>query len=160
MKPVIRSCVQPVSKQKAETNPAEKAERQWYRSVGLRTITSIVAIPIVLAVVWLGGWWAFAASALVVILGTYELHTMMLHEGYHPLVLISLVLVMLVLLATMVPMERLVLLEAGLSIALLITVPLLFFRKKLHGAMVAWSLTLPIALRLCWPLRLLPHILG
>jgi phosphatidate cytidylyltransferase len=160
MKPVIRSRVQPVSEQKAETNPAEKAERQWYRSVGLRTITSVVAIPIVLAVVWLGGWWAFAASALVVILGTYELHTMMLHEGYHPLVLISLVLSMLFLVAAMVPMERLVLLEAGLSIALLITFPLLFFRKKLDGAMVDWSLTLAIAVYLGWPLSLLPLLRG
>jgi phosphatidate cytidylyltransferase len=160
MKPVIRSRVQPVSEQKAETNPAEKTERQWYRSVGLRTITSVVAIPIVLAVVWLGGWWAFAASALVVILGTYELHTMMLHEGYHPLVLISLVLSMLFLVAAMLPMERLVLLESGLSIALLITFPLLFFRKKLDGAMVDWSLTLAIAVYLGWPLSLLPLLRG
>jgi phosphatidate cytidylyltransferase len=160
MKPVIRSRVQPVSEQKVETNPAEKAEGQWYRSVGLRTITSVVAIPIVLAVVWLGGWWAFAASALVVILGAYELHTMMLHEGYHPLVSISLVLSMLFLVAAMIPMERLVLLELGLSIALLITFPLLFFRKKLDGAMVDWSLTLAIAVYLGWPLSLLPLLRG
>src|SRR5258708_40327287 len=85
VRPAIRSPVQPLSEQKEETSASAKAERQWYRSVGLRTLTSIIAIPVVLAFVWFGGWWAFAASAIVVILGTYELHTLRLHEGYHPL---------------------------------------------------------------------------
>lgn len=152
--------MQPLSEQKAETSASGKAERQWYRSVGLRTLTSIIAIPVVLAFVWFGGWWAFAASAIVVILGTYELHTMMLHEGYHPLIVVSLVLSLLFVVAAMIPQERLVLLESGLSIALLITFPLLFFRKKLEGAMVDWSLTLAIAIYLGWPMSLFPLLRG
>jgi phosphatidate cytidylyltransferase len=152
--------VQPLSEQKEETSASAKAERQWYRSVGLRTLTSIIAIPVVLAFVWFGGWWAFAASAIVVILGTYELHTMMLHEGYHPLIVVSLVLSLLFVVAAMIPQERLVLLESGLSIALLITFPLLFFRKKLEGAMVDWSLTLAIAIYLGWPMSLFPLLRG
>ena len=63
----------------------EKSNRQK-GAVGQRIITSIVAIPIVLVFVWFGGWWAFAASALLVVLGINELHTMMIHEGYHPVV--------------------------------------------------------------------------
>lgn len=152
--------MQPLSEQKAETSASGKAERQWYRSVGLRTLTSIIAIPVVLAFVWFGGWWAFAASAIVVILGAYELHTMMLHEGYHPLIVVSLLLSLLFVVAAMIPQERLVLLEAGLSIALLITFPLLFFRKKLEGAMVDWSLTLAIAIYLGWPMSLFPLLRG
>ncbi len=152
--------MQPLSEQKAETSASGKAERQWYRSVGLRTLTSIIAIPVVLAFVWFGGWWAFAASAIVVILGAYELHTMMLHEGYHPLIVVSLVLSLLFVVAAMIPQERLVLLESGLSIALLITFPLLFFRKKLEGAMVDWSLTLAIAIYLGWPMSLFPLLRG
>src|SRR5438874_8963050 len=127
-------------------NAPEKAMRQWGRSVGQRVITSVIAIPIVLAFVWLGGWWGFAATTVVVILGIYELHSMMLHEGYHPLILISLALSILFLVAAMLPQQRLFLLELGLSIALLVTFPLLFFRKKLEGAMVDWSLTLAIAI--------------
>jgi hypothetical protein len=113
--------VQPLSEQKEETSASAKAERQWYRSVGLRTLTSIIAIPVVLAFVWFGGWWAFAASAIVVILGTYELHTMMLHEGYHPLIVVSLVLSLLFVVAAMIPQERLVLLSPAdyLPLALL-----------------------------------------
>jgi phosphatidate cytidylyltransferase len=152
--------VQPASEQEAQTNALEKARRQWNRSLGQRTITAFIAIPVVLAIVWLGGWWVFAAATIVVILGAYELHRMMLHEGYHPLILISLVLCVLFLVAAMLPQLRMLLLESGLAIALLVTFPLLFFRKKLDGAMVDWSLTLAIAIYLGWPLSLFPLLRG
>ena len=154
------SYVQPVSQQKARTNTAEKAEKQWYRSLGQRSLTALIGIPVVLACVWLGGWWAFAACALIVILGAYELERMMLHEGYHPLIVISLALSLLFLVAAMLPQQRSLLLAAGLSVALLVTLPLLFFRKQLDGAMVDWSLTLAIAIYLGWPLSLIPLLRG
>ncbi len=144
--------MQPVSEQEAQTNESEKTSRQWNRSVAQRVITAVVAIPVVLAFVWLGGWWGFAAAILAVILSVYELHSMMLHEGYHPLIWVSFALSILFLLAAMLPQQRLMLLEIGLSAALLITLPLLFFRKKLEGAMVDWSLTLAIPVYLGWPL--------
>lgn len=144
--------MQPVSEQKAQTNVSEKASRQWNRSVGQRVITAAIAIPVVLAVVWLGGWWGFAAATLTVILSVYELHTMMLHEGYHPLIWVSFALSILFLLSAVLPQQRIILLELGLSAAVLITLPLLFFRKKLEGAMVDWSLTLAIPVYLGWPL--------
>lgn len=154
--------MQPASEQELQPDASkiEKAERQWYRSVGLRTLTAIVGIPIVLACGWFGGWFAFAASTLVVLLGVYELHEMMLHNGYHPLIAISLLLSLLFLVAAMFPAQRPFLLELGLAFALLVTFPLLFFRKKLDGAMVDWSLTLAIAIYLGWPMSLFPLIRG
>jgi phosphatidate cytidylyltransferase len=152
--------VQPVGEREVQSSGSEKARRQWNRSVGQRTITSVIAMPIVLAFVWFGGWWAFAAATLVVILGTYELHTMMLHEGYHPLIWISFALSILFLLAAVLPQQRLLLIESGLSMALLITFPLLFFRKKLEGAMVDWSLTLAIAIYLGWPMSVFLLVRG
>lgn len=152
--------MQPLSQQEAQSVAAEKAEKQWYRSLGQRSLTALVGIPVVLACVWLGGWWAFAACALLVVLGAYELHRMMLHEGYHPLIAISLALSLLFLIAAMLPRQRPLLLEVGLALALLITFPLLFFRKKLEGAMVDWSLTLAIAIYLGWPLSLIPVLRG
>ncbi|HLL80562.1 MAG TPA: CDP-archaeol synthase [Ktedonobacteraceae bacterium] len=154
--------MQPASQQELQPNVSEikKAERQWYRSVGLRTLTAIVGIPIVLACVWFGGWFAFAASTLVVLLGVYELHGMMLHNGYHPLIAISLLLSLLFLVAAMFPEQRSLLLEVGLAVALLVTFPLLFSRKKLDGAMVDWSLTISIAIYLGWPMSLFPLIRG
>ncbi len=144
--------MQPASEQEIQTNASEKNSRQWNRSVGQRVITSAIAIPVVLAFVWLSGWWGFAAAILAVILSVYELHNMMVHEGYHPLIWMSFALSILFLLAAMLPQQRLILLEVGLSAALLITLPLLFFRKKLEGAMVDWSLTLAIPVYLGWPL--------
>ncbi len=144
--------MQPVSEQEAQTGATEKTSRQWNRSVGQRVITSAIAIPVVLAIVWLGGWWGFAAACLAVILSVYELHNMMLHEGYHPLIWVSCALSILFLVAAMLPQQRLILLELGLSAAVIITFPLLFFRKKLEGAMVDWSLTLAISVYLGWPL--------
>ena len=152
--------MQPASEQEAQTNPSEKARRQWNRSLVQRIITALIAIPVVLAIVWLGGWWAFAAASIVVILGIYELHRMMLHEGYHPLIFISLLLSVIFLVAAMLPQLRLLLLELGLGTALLVTFPLLFFRKKLEGAMIDWSLTLAMAIYLGWPLSLFPLLRG
>ena len=144
--------MQPVGEQETRTNAPEKDSRQWNRSVGQRVITAVIAIPVVLAFVWLSGWWGFAVAIIAVILSVYELHNMMVHEGYHPLIWMSFALSILFLLAAMFPQQRLILLEIGLSAALLITLPLLFIRKKLDGAMVDWSLTLAIPVYLGWPL--------
>jgi phosphatidate cytidylyltransferase len=152
--------VQPVSEPDVQSNTSEKASKQWNRSVGQRVITAVIAMPVVLAIVWLGGWWGFAAGILAVILSVYELHNMMLHEGYHPLIVISFALSILFLVAAMLPQQRLILLEVGLSTAVLITLPLLFFRKKLEGAMVDWSLTLAIPIYLGWPLSVFLLIRG
>src|SRR5579859_681820 len=152
--------VQPVSQQEAQKVASEKAEKQWYRSLGQRSLTALVGIPIVLACGWLGGWWAFAACVFLAFWGAYELHRMMLHEGYHPLIVISLALSLLFMIAAMLPAQRSLLLEVGLSLALLVTFPFFFFRKQLDGAMVDWSLTLAIAIYLGWPLSLIPLLRG
>jgi phosphatidate cytidylyltransferase len=153
--------VQPATEGNLDPNAPEpeKSNRQK-GAIGQRILTSIVAIPIVLVFVWFGGWWAFAASALVVVLGINELHNMMIHEGYHPMIAVSLVLSLLFLLAAMFPLMRLTLLEISLIIAVLVSFPLLFFRKKLEGAMIDWSLTLAIAIYLGWPLSLFPQLRG
>ncbi|HEU5375076.1 MAG TPA: phosphatidate cytidylyltransferase [Ktedonobacteraceae bacterium] len=152
--------MQEASKQKKKPEAQDKADRQWFHSVGLRTITALVGIPVVLVVLWLGGWWAFATAALVTVLAIYELHTMTLHEGYHPVILVSLALSFLFLVAAMLPQQRLLLLEIGISVALLVSFPILFMREKLEGAMVDWSLTMAIAVYLGWPMSFLLLLRG
>ena len=152
--------MQQASEQDKKTNGQEKADRQWFRSVGLRLITALIGIPVVLAVLWLGGWWAFAAATLAVVLSMYELHVMMLKEGYRPVTLVSLALSLLFMVAVMLPQQRLILLESGISLALLITFPVLFSRKKLEGTMLDWSLTLSLAIYLGWPMSFLLLLRG
>ncbi len=130
----------------------EKANRQWLVSVGLRWLTALIVIPVVLVLVWFGGWWDFIALLLVVVLATYELHNMLLKAGYQPLMPISLALSALFLVAAMFPQQRLLLLEAGLSAALLLSFFWLLFRKQRDGLIVDWSLTLASAIYLGWPL--------
>lgn len=148
------------SEQKKTTGAAQKAERQWFRSVGLRAVTAFVGMPIVLGVAWLGGWWAFVVAALIALLAISELHSMMVHEGYHPLVLVSCALSLLFMLAAMLPGQRVPMVEIGISVALLASFPFLFFRKKLEGAMLDWSLTLAIAFYVGWPLSLILVLRG
>jgi phosphatidate cytidylyltransferase len=121
---------------------------------GLRWLTALIAMPIVLALVWFGGWVAFAGAAFVVALGTFELDQMMRHAGYRPLIWVSLGLSLLFLVAAMLPSQSTLLLETALGAALLISFPLLFLRKRLDGALVDWSLTLAIAVYLGWPMSL------
>ena len=152
--------MQDTNEQQKQADTPEKAERQWFRSVGLRLLTAIVGIPIVLAFIWLGGWWAFALATLTTLLAIYELHTMLLHEGYHPLIFISCALSLLFMLAAMLPQQRLLLLEIGISLALLLSFPILFFRKRLEGAMIDWSLTIALAFYLGWPMSFLLVLRG
>ncbi len=145
-----------------QVQPGEVASttRPWLSSVGLRVVTAIVAIPIVLILIWLGGWAAFVALLFVVAWSTYELHTMLLHSGNRPLLWMSLALSVLFLFSAMVPQWRLLLLEAGLGIALLGAFPLLFVREKLDGALLDWALTLAFSIYLGWPLSLLLLLRG
>ena len=129
-------------------------------SVGQRWLTAAIAIPIVLVFVWFGGWFAFAATLLVVVLGTLELHNMLLHAGYRPLIGISFALSVVFLIASMFPQQRLFLLEIGLGGSLLLSFPLLFFREKLEGAMIDWALTLAISIYLGWPMSFITLLRG
>lgn len=135
----------------ANVSESEKAKKKS-QSVGLRWLSAAVAMPIALALVWFGGWAAFAGTAVIVLIGTVELHQMLLHAGYHPLIWISSGLSILFLVAAMFPAQRLLILEVSLSLALLISFPWLFFRAKLDGAMLDWALTLAISLYLGWPM--------
>ncbi|HEU5226886.1 MAG TPA: phosphatidate cytidylyltransferase [Ktedonobacteraceae bacterium] len=143
--------MQGANEQDIETgSPDPRQTSTQGHSVRQRWLTALVAIPVVLIFVWFGGWVAFAAAFLVVILGTLELHTMLRHGGYHPLIWISLGLSVLFLVAAMLPQWRLSILEIGLGGSLLVSFPWLFFRQKLDGAMIDWALTLAISVYLGW----------
>lgn len=149
------NCLQGASsEQNVKAGPTEPAEgKKSDSSVGLRWLTAAIAMPIVLLFVWFGGWAAFVAILLIIVLGTFELHAMLLHSGYHPLTWISLGLCVVFLLSAMFPSQRLLLLETGLGAFLLTSFVWIFFRRqKLEGALVDWALTLAIAVYLGWPM--------
>jgi len=143
--------VQRATDETLQSDAAQASEKKK-SSVGQRWLTAGIAIPVVLTFVWFGGWIAFAAVLLVVILGTLELHNMLLNAGYHPLIWVSFGLSVLFLVAAMFPQQRQLILEISLGAGLLASFPWLFVRKKLDGAMVDWALTLAISIYLGWPM--------
>ena len=136
----------------SQPEPPVKAGGAWRQSLGVRWATALIAIPIILVFVWFGGWVAFAATLLIVALCIYELHMMMLHAGFHPIMPLSIALSLLFLASAMFPQQRLIVLEIGVSAVLMVSFVWLFFREKLAGAMVDWSLTLAIAIYIGWPM--------
>ncbi len=126
--------MQGATEEDLQSDAPKKANRQWRISVGQRWLTAIIAIPVVLVLIWFGGWAAFAAALLIVLLGTFELQNMMLHAGHHPLSVVSIGLSVFFLVAAMFQTQRLLLLEIGLGAAVLVSLPWLFFRKKLGRA--------------------------
>lgn len=147
----------------ADANPAADASTsgsaQWLAALGRRALSAVVLIPIVIALVFFGGWVAFAAAALALFIAAYELHGMFTHKGLHPLTVLSIVLGLDFLLAAMLyvlhpdPLVPLTLIGLGLSALIVITFAwLMLTRKTLDGILVDWGLTLAAALYLGWPL--------
>ena len=133
----------------ASAPPPEGANR-LKQSVGQRWLTALILMPIVLGFTLAGGWWAFVVATVVVVVCVFELHKMMVHAGYHPLIWVSLALSLLFLVAAMLPKFSLIMLQSGLGGVLLISLPWLFFRKKLDGAVIDWAMTLAISIYIGW----------
>lgn len=140
------------NRQEETAGQASGSSKKGRSSLVQRWLTSIVAIPIIVIFAWLGGWWTFAILLLITCLSLYEFHRMLLHVGYHPVMLVSLGLSVLFLLAALFPRWQLLLLEIGLSASLLVTFPVLFARKEHEGSLVDWALTVAIPIYLGWPL--------
>jgi phosphatidate cytidylyltransferase len=132
--------------------PERQDARKQNHSVVQRWLTALIAIPIVLLFVWFGGWAAFAATLLVLVVCMIELHNMLLHAGYRPFIWISLAFGVLFLVAAMFPAYGLALLEWGFGAALVISFLCLLARKQLDGALTDWALTLAAPLYLGWPM--------
>lgn len=149
------NCLQGASEQNRDADvPATdpRKPRQQGQSVGLRWLTALIAIPVVLAFAWFGGWVAFVAVAFVVVVCTLELYNMLFQAGYRPLIWMSFGISLLFLIAAMFPQQQLLILEIALGGSLLVSFPWLFFRKNLDGTLIDWSLTLAIAIYVGWPM--------
>ena len=150
------TCLQGTGKQNRDVgsvDPQKKESR--VSSLTQRWLTALIAIPVVLVFVWFGGWWAFAATAIVVVVGCLEFHRMLLKTQQRPLIWISLGLSLLFLVSAMLPQQRLLILEIGIGASIVLSFPCLFWRKDLQGTLVDWALTLVIAFYIGWPMSFL-----
>jgi len=146
--------VQRATEDNPQPDAPEKGKGGWRSAVGQRWLTASVAIPLVLLFVWFGGWWAFAGTLLVTLLSMFELYNMMLHAGYRPIIAVSVGLSLLFLVSAMFPAQRLLILEIGFGVTLLVSFSILFWRKNFEGALLDWALTLSLPLYLAWSMSL------
>ena len=133
----------------------QRATPDWLGSLSKRVITALVAIPVVLAICWYGGWAAFGGAALLLGLGIYELHTMFHKLGFNPLTLFSFLFGILLFGSAQPffhPWHGLVVesLISGLVLGSLSW--LLLTRHSPGTALMDWALTLVMSLYLAWPI--------
>lgn len=130
-----------------------RATTERLLNLGLRLRTAFILIPIIVAVVWFGGWVGFVAAGAVVLVCLWELRTLFASRGWHPIIVLSAVVSVAFLAAAELPLQRTVILEA--SISALITgsfIWLILSRKAtLDGSLLDWALTVVLPFYLGWP---------
>jgi phosphatidate cytidylyltransferase len=121
-------------------------------------LSAVILIPLVIAVIWLGGWFAFAAVVLVLLGGMFELRAMFINVGWRPLIILATIIGLLFLVSSTPPVlnYRDILIEASFS-ALMVGafVWLLIVRPASDRTVIDWALTVAIPFYLAWPLALL-----
>lgn len=143
-------------------NVVNRATPEWGRSLTRRLVTAAIAMPVVIALVWYGGWVLFAGGITLLGLGIYELHTMFHKLGYTPLTILSYTFgVALFLGAIINPTWRQTVMEGTISGLVLGSLSWLLIRRQSLGtALLDWALTLVMTLYLAWPLSYLLTLRG
>ena len=143
----------------ASGESAAKASTPWLAALAQRSLSAFVLIPLVIALVFFGGWVAFGGAVLALLLGAYELNAMFTHKGWHPPLLLSTLLGLTFLCAARLYILRvqpgpvLLLLGAGISALLILSFTwLILTRKNLEGSVLDWALAMGSAFYLGWPL--------
>ncbi len=138
---------------------AAQGHTSWLTALVQRSLSAIVLIPLVIALIFFGGWVAFCGAAVALMLGSYELHAMFTHKRWHPPTLLSVALSLTFLAAARLYILRpepgpvLLILGVGISALLILTFSwLILTRKNLEGAVLDWALAMGSAFYLGWPL--------
>lgn len=135
------------------------ANASWLHSLAQRSASALVLIPLVIALIFFGGWVAFGGTVAALALGSYELHAMFVHKGWHPPSLLSAAMGLIFLVAARVfvmnrqPGLALLIVAAGISAFVLLTFAwLILTRSTVEGSLQDWALATGGAFYLGWPL--------
>lgn len=127
----------------------------WLAGLRRRLLTAAVLIPIAIALVWFGGWAAFAGVTLALVLSIWELRTMFAAKRWYPLVVVSAAVAFDFLLAAMLPDWRLALIAAGISALIIVSFTwVMLTRPTIERTLVDWALTVAIPFYVGWPMAL------
>jgi phosphatidate cytidylyltransferase len=127
------------------SRPARAKRIRDSQSLRLRLISVIILIPLVVAVIYAGGWWFLAAMTLVFVLASREFVTLMRSGGYRPSWLFCLTIILLLILEAALPSWRLGL--RTLSVFIMASLIWQLFDQK-AGSIVDWALAIAFGLYL------------
>jgi phosphatidate cytidylyltransferase len=114
-----------------------------------RLITAFIALPIVLAGVFVGGLWFLVGSGIFALVAGWEYSQMMKTGGYHPTAFITLALILALLIDAHYSLQ---LLSPIITITLLFSLVWQLFRRNSTTPTADWALTLAGGLYIGWGL--------
>lgn len=145
-----------VSKDSPPAEGAQRSQAGWLAGLRRRLLSAGVLIPIVIALVWFGGWIAFGGAALALALGLWEIRTMFAaHRKWYPLVLLSGAAGLDFLVAAMLPDLRLALVSLGISALVILSFTwVMVTRPTIERTVIDWALTVGVTFYLGWPMAM------
>lgn len=151
--------VSPGPRNGSSQDPQATPRLAWLRSLTQRTLSAILLIPVVIALVWFGGWVAFGGAVLALAIGLWELRRMFAAKGWRPLLSLSFIAGIVFSVVAVLWHDHHDLAALALTVMLvmsaLMTVSfgwLILTRKTVEGAVMDWALTIGSAIYLSWPL--------
>src|SRR6478735_786764 len=106
----------------SRVTPQPQSQAGWLAGLRQRLLSAGVLIPIVIALVWFGGWIAFAGAVVALALGMWEIRSMFAaHRKWYPLVIFSGAFGVDLLVAAMLPNVRLTLISLGVSALVIVS---------------------------------------
>lgn len=112
-----------------------------------RILTAVVVLPIVIGLVFAGGWWSLVLALGIAIIAGWEFGRMMQAGGYHTTPFFTLTLILLLLFSHF---RSDVSLELGLSVILLGSLVWQLFKRDSTAPTADWALTLAGGLYIGW----------
>ncbi len=136
-------------------------QSRWAANLLQRIATAAVLIPVVIVLAWFGGWLAFTAAALVLVLAARELHVMLARNHWQPLTALSVVAGLDLIASALLPSQRTLLIVIGSSVLVFGSFAwLMFTRPMVERTVVEWALTLAATLYLAVPLAFMLYLRG
>ena len=151
-----------VSEDSSQAPSTSRSQAGWLAGLRQRLLSAGVLIPIVIALVWFGGWIAFAGALAALALGMWEIRTMFAtHRKWYPLVIFSGAFGVDLLVAAMLPDVRLPLIALGVSALIIVSFTwVMLTRPTIERTVIDWALTVAVAFYLGWPMALFLALRG
>ncbi len=140
----------------ADAHPAAGATKSsWLSSLLMRLASAGILIPIAVALIFFGGWVAFAGALVTLVISLLELHAMFAKNRWHPALVISGVVGVAFLVAAELPAARVAIFALAISALLIGSFTwAMLMRPTIEQTLVDLALTMATPFYIAWPMML------